>query len=255
MVKGLNIWKEYFAEFTDNYVLIGGAACHWYEEEYAQTPRATKDLDMILVVEAISADYGSRFWDFIKAGKYTSRQRGEGKHEYFRFMNPEDGRFPQQVELFSRKAGELQLPADARLEPIHIEDGVSSLSAILMDESYYYFTIEHSTVIKGLHFANIEALICLKAKAYIDMLSRKSAGEDIDKNKIDKHKKDVIRLVAMLPDDSSFDLPESLKKDVAEFCEAIQSSLPNQDFIKSIGLRNVSAEELIAVLKKNMNVI
>jgi hypothetical protein len=102
---------------------------------------------------------------------------------------------------------------------------------------------------------NYVLLICLKAKAYIDMLSRKSAGEDIDKNKIDKHKKDVIRLVAMLPADSSFDLPESLKKDVAEFCEAIQSSLPNQDFIKSIGLRNISAEELIAVLKKNMNVI
>ena len=27
MVKGLDIFYDYFAEFTDQYVLIGGAAC------------------------------------------------------------------------------------------------------------------------------------------------------------------------------------------------------------------------------------
>ena len=85
MVRGLDLWKDSFADYTDNYVLIGGAACHWYEEEYAQNPRATKDLDLILVVEALSAEFGLKFWEFIKAGRYSSRQRGEGKHEYFRY--------------------------------------------------------------------------------------------------------------------------------------------------------------------------
>ena len=103
MVRGLDIWKEYFADYANHYVLIGGAACHWYEEEYAQNPRATKDLDLILVVEALTPEFGMRFWNFIKEGRYSSRQRGEDKHEYFRFMNPEDKRFPQQVELFSRQ--------------------------------------------------------------------------------------------------------------------------------------------------------
>ena len=51
--------------------MIGGAACHWYEEEYAQNPRATKDLDLILVVEALSAEFGLKFWEFIKAGRYS----------------------------------------------------------------------------------------------------------------------------------------------------------------------------------------
>ena len=103
MVRGLDIWKDYFVEYTDHYVLIGGAACHWYEEEYAQNPRATKDLDLILIVESLTAEFGMRFWGFIKEGKYSSRQRGKEKHEYFRFMNPEDKKFPQQVELFSRQ--------------------------------------------------------------------------------------------------------------------------------------------------------
>ena len=254
MVRGLDVWKEYFADYTDNYVLIGGAACHWYEEEFAQTPRATKDLDLILVVEALSPEFGTKFWDFIKAGNYSTRQRGEGKHEYFRFMNPEDGHFPQQIELFSRQTGGLHLPNEARLEPIHIEDGVSSLSAILMDEAYYRFTIEHSTVIEGLHFANIEALICLKAKAYVDMLNRQNEGENIDRNKIDKHKKDVIRLTAMFPADSSFNLPESLHNDIAAFIDIIQANLPNRDFMKSIGLKNIEPIDLIYSLKKFLSV-
>lgn len=54
MVRGLDLWKVFFADYTDNYVLIGGAACHWYEDEYSQNPRATKDLDLAVVY--------SKFW-------------------------------------------------------------------------------------------------------------------------------------------------------------------------------------------------
>ena len=36
MVRGLDIWKEYFANYTSNYVLIGGAACYWHEEVRAR---------------------------------------------------------------------------------------------------------------------------------------------------------------------------------------------------------------------------
>lgn len=253
MVRGLDLWKDYFADYTDNYVLIGGAACHWYEDEYSQNPRATKDLDLILVVEALSAEFGIKFWDFIKAGQYSSKQRGEDKHEFFRFMDPEDKRYPQQVELFSRQVGGLQLPEEARLEPIHIEDGISSLSAILMDDAYYHFTIEHSMVYEGIHLANIEALICLKAKAYTDLLSRKNEGGEIDSEKIEKHKKDVMRLSALISGDSIFELPEPLHKDITEFCNMVQENLPNKDFMKSIGLRNMDAVELITSLKRHMN--
>lgn len=253
MVRGLDLWKDYFAEYADHYVLIGGAACHWYEEEYAQNPRATKDLDLILVVESLSAEFGVKFWDFIKEGRYSSRQRGVDKHEYYRFMNPEDKRYPQQVELFSRQVDGLQLPEEARLEPIHIEDGVSSLSAILMDDAYYHFTIEHSTVYEGIHLANVEALICLKAKAFMDLQNRKNRGDNIDSDKIEKHKKDVIRLTALLSGDSVFELPESLQNDISDFCGSVQYDLPNIDFMKSAGLGNMNAEDLIVSLKRIMN--
>ncbi len=254
MVRGLDIWKEYFAAYSDNYVLIGGAACYLYEEESGQNPRATKDLDLILVVEALSAEFGKVFWDFIKAGKYSSRQRGEGKHEYFRFMNPEDRKFPQQIELFSRHTGRLNLPNDARLEPIRIDEGVSSLSAILMDDAYYNFTIAHSAVYEGMHLAKVEALMCLKAKAYVDLKKRKSEGEDIDSDKIEKHKKDVFRLAAMITEEARYELPETLRKDMTDFCEYTRTELPNQDFMKAIGLKNLNVEELVRLLKTSMNI-
>lgn len=169
-------------------------------------------------------------------------------------MNPADKRFPEQVELFSRQLGKLNLPEDARLEPIHVEDGISSLSAILMDDAYYNFTIDHSTPYEGIRLANIEALICLKAKAYLDLSNRKNEGELIDSRKIDKHKKDVIRLAALIPGESRFKLPVSLYKDVAEFCDTVKDNLPNQDFMKSIGLPTMDATDVITSLKRNMNI-
>ena len=41
------------------------------------------------------------------------------------------------IELFSRKPGTLSLPDNAELTPIPVEQDVVSLSAILLDDSYY----------------------------------------------------------------------------------------------------------------------
>lgn len=56
MVRGIEKFREYFAGYEANYVIIGGAACEVHEETYGQRPRATKDIDIILVVEALSVD-------------------------------------------------------------------------------------------------------------------------------------------------------------------------------------------------------
>lgn len=252
MVRGMNKWQEFFAEYTNNYVLIGGAACSIYEEEYAQTPRATKDLDIILIVEALSPDFGERFWKFIHQGKYTSRQRGENKHEYFRFLNPLDKTFPQQIEIFARKTNILKVPQDIRIEPIHIDDALSSLSAILMDDEYYNFTINNCEVLDNINIANTEALICLKAKAFNDLQRRKADGEKIDSRDIDKHKKDILRLSAMLSPNRKISLPTAIHNDMQEFIASIENNLPSNDFIKAIGLNGVSCGDLLMVLRTAM---
>ena len=81
MVKGLDVFKDYFKGHEGNYVIIGGTACNAYEELMQQEPRATKDIDLILIVEALTDSFVERFWQFIIAGKYIQRERGESDLE------------------------------------------------------------------------------------------------------------------------------------------------------------------------------
>lgn len=212
-------------------------------------PRATKDLDLVLVVEALTPDFGLRLWDFIKAANYGHRSQGgnEFKHEYYRFTNPQDKTYPKQIELFARYTGILNLPPDAHIEPISVGEDLSSLSVILMDDNYYAFTIEHSRNIDDIHVASPEALICLKAKAYTEMLDRKAEGKLVDSRDIEKHKKDIFRLIAMLPQYSHFTLPEKMKNDMNDFYQRV-GELSNPDFFKNAGLRGLNAERLLELI-------
>ncbi len=251
MVKGIEKFKEYFKEFEGSYVIIGGTACEIHEELYAQNPRATKDIDIILVVEALSQEFVMRFWDLVKAAEYEQRNKGTGegdryKHEYYRFVKPTNPEFPYQIELFSRNMGLWNFPEDTHITPIPTDDDLSSLSAILMDDDYYDFTIKHSHVEDGVHIANVESLICLKCKAFLEMTERKSQGEHVDSKHIQKHKKDVFRLAAMLaPSERFVDVPQTLKDDISHFCDTVKEELPNQDFFKSAGLRNITGEQIL----------
>lgn len=251
MVRGIDIFSEFFAGYEDNYIIIGGAACDIYETQNAQKARATKDLDIILIIEALSAEFVAHFWEFIKRGGYLDTQKGESKehHEYFRFQRPSNNSFPQQLELFSRSLNLINFPEDARLTPVPIDEELSSLSAILMEESYYNYTIEHSCVEEGVHIANIESLIVLKSRAYIDLRTRKEEGERIDNRKIIKHKNDIFRLGVMLSPDPVFRLPEQLYSDVSQFCELVAGELPDTNFFKSIGSAGTKAESVHTLLK------
>ena len=76
MVRGMEKFKEYFKSFGGNYVITGGTACEIHEENNALVPRATKDIDIILVVEALSDDFVEGFWQFVKDGHYGEKSKG-----------------------------------------------------------------------------------------------------------------------------------------------------------------------------------
>ena len=247
MVRGIEKFKEYFGGYEDNYIIIGGTACDIIEENAGLQPRATKDIDIILIVEALTADFVKRFWELIKAGQYETRQRGNGKQEYFRFLKPQIADFPYQIEIFARKPNLLEIAEDARLTPIPIDEDLSSLSAILLNDDYYYFTLEHSIIENGIRLANIESLIVLKAKAFIDLSDRKATGEAIDEKNIRKHKNDIFRLATMLTEMDSFILSTDLQNDLDDFCQNVSQSLPDNTFFKSIGI-SAKSEDVFDLL-------
>lgn len=250
MVRGIEKFRAAFEEYAGNYVIIGGTACESHEDRVGLTPRATKDIDMILIVEAISHEFVSRFWKFIKDGGYTERQigekPGEPRHQYYRFKNPFEVSYPAQIELFSRSLGIIELPEDIHITPIPTDADLSSLSAILMDDEYYHYTINHSTVVEGVHIANIESLIALKCKAYLEMTALKESGGQADTKHIKKHRNDVFRMVAALPTvEEKFAVPLSLYEGILKFCDMVSGDMPDNNLIKDMGLRRGSPQQLL----------
>ena len=251
MVLGIDKFSEYFRGFEGSYILIGGAASNLIEESNLLVPRATKDLDLILVVEALTDAFVFRFWQFIKEAGYVHKQRGTEKAEFYRFYQPKDASFPFQIELLSRKPELISLPDDIVIGPIPTGEEVSSLSAIMMDDDYYYFTIEHSYIVQNVHIAKSEALICLKAKAYLNLRASKETGQFVNSGDIAKHKNDVIRLGATLSPDSAFQLPESIRNDVLAFFEKVADDLPLDDFLKRAGITgNLTIHGILDIIRK-----
>ncbi len=253
MVRGLEIFRKHFNEFTDNYVIIGGTACDIIIDNIGLTPRATKDIDIILVIEALSPEFVTHFWQFIKQGNYDVKEKSEEDRKYYRFQKPQVEEFPFQIELFSRIPDLLDLDEGTHLTPIPVDTEISSLSAILMDDDYYNFTIQHSQLDNGIHLANTEALIGLKAKAFLDYKTRKENGEQIDEKQLRKHKMDIFRLLLLLTPEDNFTIAESIKSDIANFVAVVKDDLPDKQIFKEMGAGNVDVKELFGLLIEAFN--
>jgi hypothetical protein len=251
MVRGIDVFTKYFEQYPDNYVIIGGTACDIIVSESGFRPRATKDIDIILVVEALDSAFARQFWNFVKEGKYEVREKSDPERQYYRFKKPENTEFPYQIELFSRVPDVLDVPEQSRYTPIPIDEDITSLSAILMNEDYYQFTIARSNLQDGIRIANIETLICLKARAYIDLKVAKERGGKIDSDKINTHKLDVFRLAAFLPEGNLFELPESIKADLQAFADMIIIDLPENTIFKEMGLGTIDPQNVFTQILKS----
>jgi len=248
MIKGLDKFREYFSDFGKHYALIGGAASDLLMEDAGVTFRATKDLDIVLCVEALDKDFANAFWAFIEAGGYKIRQRSTGERIFYRFNEPEDESFPLMLELFSRNPDTMVLGDDSHLTPIPIADDVYSLSAILMDEDYYGFLHEHKIEIDGVFVVSQACLIPLKAKSWLDLNERKKAGDSVDSRDVKKHKNDIFRLFQILSPESRINLPDSISCDMQYYLRAI-SKEPDLD-LKPFGLKGLSVIDLVSTLRK-----
>ena len=60
------------------------------------------------------------------------------------------------IELFSKKQDWFLPRADQNITPIHIDDEISSLSAILLDENYYAFLKDGIAMIDGVSILSAE---------------------------------------------------------------------------------------------------
>ena len=246
MVRGLDKFRDHFRGYEGNYVLIGGAASSLAMEEAGLEFRVTMDLDIVLCIEVLDADFVRVFWDFIRAGRYQNKQKSTGKNRFYRFYEPGDKDFPEMLELFSRIPDALAYEGEGDLTPIPMKEEVSSLSAILLDESYYKFLHTGKRDLDGLSVIDPERIIPLKARAWLDLTERKGQGHAVDSRDIRKHKNDVFRLYRVVSPDTRVEMPKQVRVDMARFLSAMETEHTD---LKVLGYRGDTVEQVLAGLK------
>ena len=246
MVRGIEAFREQFRELAEQYVLIGGAACDLIMDDAGLGFRATKDLDIVLCIEVLDITFAKAFWEFVREGKYQIQEKETGEPRFYRFLKPEDETYPYMLELFSRIPDFLDPPEGIHFTPIPFDEGVSSLSAILMDDVYYDFLCSGKKLLESISIVSAEHLIPLKAKAWLDLKKRREEGQDIDRRNITKHKNDVFRLYRVIDPAKEIDIPEAVSKDMSAFLDAMEGEDVD---LKNLGVRGQSKESIIEELR------
>ena len=122
--------------------------------------------------------------------------------------------FPYMLEIFSRNPNFIKLEDDAVLTPLPIDDEISSLSAILLNEKYYELLKNGVIIVDDIPVLKPTCLIPFKAKAWSDLKERKRNGEHVDSKNIKKHKNDVFRLAQLISGDTRQELGPEIEEDV-----------------------------------------
>ena len=102
------------------------------------------------------------------------------------------------IEIFSKNPDFIILEDDAVLTPLLIDDEISSLSAILLNEAYYELLKTGQKRVDGIPVLSPTCLIPFKAKAWLGLKERKLNGDQVDSKNIKKHKNDVCRLAQLI---------------------------------------------------------
>lgn len=246
MIQGLAKFQSHFQDFSEDYVIIGGLATALLMDNYGFLARATKDIDLVVIAKDNEV-FLKQLLVFIKEAGYRTKQRThhDTRHNLFRFLDSDDKEYPEQIELFAVHDHDSVLLQDQFIIPIETPEYYRYLSAILLDLDYYTLLIQHTTVLDGLHIATPEALIPLKMHAHLNLLQSPHHYDG-------KHLKDVIKLAALLSDDSKVELFGRVKEDFQVFMKILhqEDSQRIHQLLTSMNVMNLIKEDILDVLRR-----
>jgi hypothetical protein len=134
---GLNHFEEYFKDFRESYVVVGGfATLMLLEKQLEGHGKVTQDIDLVLLTTA-SIEMAQKIKAYVREGEYTIQKGEKDNFSYYRFVNPKVENFAKEIELFAVKDQALLLDEGQRIIPIDPEEGLYSLSAIMLDNEYF----------------------------------------------------------------------------------------------------------------------
>lgn len=158
------------------------------------------------------------------------QQQSSKNPTFYRFSKPTNPAYPKMIELFSRPQNNVVLQPDTHLMPLHIDDEVSSLSAIMLDDDYYRFLLDGQTVADDISVLDVEHIIPLKMKAWLDLNSKKEEGLEVNSKDVKKHCLDVFRLFQLVRGNQKVYVPKSVGADISNYIEQMRNKkIPLKD--------------------------
>lgn len=244
MVEGFDSIRTAFAGYEDCYTIIGGTACDILMTEAGRDFRATKDIDMILLLEARFPEFADVLWRYLKKGNYRYGWKSCNVPHFYRFTEPKEPHYPVMIELFSRRPDFQSENLETYLTPLHVSDDISSLSAIMLDDDYYQLMLDGRKTVDGIPVLSAEYLVLFKAKAWIDLTDRITNGtEHVNERDLRKHRGDIFRLYNIVDPKLRIQLPSKVAFEMNRFLTEIKEVKMDP---RQYGLDGITIDEVIS---------
>lgn len=151
------------------------------------------------------------------------------------------------IELFSRKPKGMVLKPKTVLTPLHVEESIASLSAILLNDAYYRLLLEGKQLVDGFSVLSIEYLILFKIRAWLDLSDRVATGDHVDSSDIKKHKNDIFRLFTFItPPSTAIAIDEEIKTALDMFIRTVPEAPPD---LPHLGIRFLKLEQVLEIIQ------
>ncbi len=210
---------------------------------------------MVLLLKAKAPGFFTRFWEYIREGKYDLKRRAdEETTKLFRFERPGAGMdFPKKIELLTG-IPDLEIPSDIRIVHLEAGDGRYSLSAILLQDDYYNLVVTGGAETRnGMPTVRPDVLAALKAKAHLNLLKEKRMGLFVSAHDLAKHRNDVFQLAYLFRGRYEGELAQNVKKDMTEFLNLYSESNVEwkeiQDHLRAFGMQTRAPTELLQLMR------
>jgi phosphoglycolate phosphatase-like HAD superfamily hydrolase len=86
-VHGLKHFTEYFAQLSDQYVIIGGIATNYLLLANDLITRRTKDIVLVVLTNP-NQNFADKLRDYVGLGRYRIKSGLSSKNRNYRFRNP-----------------------------------------------------------------------------------------------------------------------------------------------------------------------
>jgi len=243
--RGLSHFQQYCKDLEEMYVVVGGFATVMLLDEGLGDGhgKATHDIDLVLLTTS-SIEMSQRIKQYVQEGKYEIQKGNKDQYHYYRFVKPEIEGFAKEIELFASNENDLKLDESQRIIPIDPEEGLYSLSAIMLDPEYFEMIKNNVTMSVVAPCTNTQATIMLKMSAFFDLKARND-------NKWKKHRQDILKLSLLLTGEERLQMTGRMVEDFESFMTHLEKDV-DQKMIKTIlnGMVTVDKELTLETLKK-----